>query len=149
MMMGIGMPTILQDFLQWRPDPAFLFGLWTGLLISCIIVNVTARVIWKYGLQPSPSMAARMLRKRVCAECGKRLPMARDQFRSGPVRYCSLTCRQRAGDGFTPAGPPAHPVDVQQHDGPAWRWVCAGCERLATGDPGAKRGNCWYCAACA
>ena len=35
----------------------FLFGLWTGLAICGIIVNVTARVIWKYGLQPSPSMA--------------------------------------------------------------------------------------------
>ena len=73
MMMRIFMPKILQDFLQWRPDPVFLFGLWTGLAICCIIVNVTARVIWKYDLQPSPSMAARMLRKRVCPECGKRL----------------------------------------------------------------------------
>ena len=83
MIIGIGMPTILQDFLQWRPDPVFLFGLWTGLAICGIIVNVTARVIWKYELlNENPLMCESRMPISFCFDTASatRLPMTPNPF---------------------------------------------------------------------
>jgi hypothetical protein len=76
-MMRIYLPKLIQDILRWKPDVAFLMGLWTGVAICYIAMKVTARVILKYDLQPSPSMAMRMWRKRVCARCGN--PLGHDK----------------------------------------------------------------------
>jgi hypothetical protein len=71
--MRIAMPQLLQDFLQWKPDVAFLIGLWTGVVISYIVMKVTARLIYEYDLQPPEPLAVRLLRERVCHTCGHKL----------------------------------------------------------------------------
>lgn len=48
-----------------------------------------------------------------------------------------------------PAPPPSRPIEVVQGPfGGGWRWICAGCGRLARGEAAYVEANRWFCHEC-